>query len=99
MTWRQVAPNNTWAGAMALKASVDVENQCPPGCFDKLTHAIAAGVLDEATLNRSVARVLRHKFSAGVFDSQMYVCSCVRAVAECPVAMVSQSLNMEIDQP
>eukprot|EP00750_Incisomonas_marina_P002888 INCI12748.2.p1 GENE.INCI12748.2~~INCI12748.2.p1 ORF type:complete len:736 (+),score=102.65 INCI12748.2:88-2295(+) len=68
----QVAANNTIAGAMALKASVDVENQCPPGCFDKLVNAVQSGLLSEATLNRSVARVLRHKFSAGVFDDQMY---------------------------
>ena len=69
----QIAANNSAAGVMALEASVDVENQCPPGCFDKLAAAVGSGALAEVTLNRSVARVLRHKFSAGLFDAAQFV--------------------------
>lgn len=54
------------------------------GCYDKLLDALDSGILQEATLNRSVARVLRHKFSAGLFDAPYTNTSLAPAVLRTP---------------
>ncbi|KAK3279874.1 hypothetical protein CYMTET_12261, partial [Cymbomonas tetramitiformis] len=64
----EAATSEVEAAAMGLNASVDVENRCGTEIYDHVIEAIHAGMLAESTLNTSVARVLRHKFSAGLFD-------------------------------
>mmetsp|Transcript_29199 Transcript_29199/g.56072 ORF Transcript_29199/g.56072 Transcript_29199/m.56072 type:complete len:783 (-) Transcript_29199:165-2513(-) len=66
----EVAGDETQAAALGLNASVDMENRCGTTntAYEHLIEAIHAGQIDEATLNISVARVLRHKFAAGLFD-------------------------------
>ena len=56
--------------ALALTAGVDMEQ--PPGTtFLALPQAVAAGLATAADIDAAVARVLLHKFSAGLFDSPL----------------------------
>ena len=58
--------------AVALNAGVDIEQ--PPGAtYLSLPTAVARGLVNESTIDAAVARVLTHKFSAGLFDSAAYV--------------------------
>ncbi len=66
------ATSKMQAAAMALNASVDVENQCPPGCYSLLLDAVDAGIMDPNTIKNSAKKILRHKFSLGLFDGSMY---------------------------
>jgi beta-glucosidase len=56
------------AGIQALTAGLDVELPTRVG-FDELPDAVAAGELDEALVDRAVARVLGHKFATGLMDA------------------------------
>jgi beta-glucosidase len=63
-----VAEDKGHAAALALGAGLDVEL---PGadCYGRpLLQAVEKGLVDEALLDRSVARVLRHKFMLGLFE-------------------------------
>ena len=54
--------------ALALTAGVDIEQ--PPGTtFLALPEALQRGLATQADIDAAVARVLRHKFSAGLFDA------------------------------
>lgn len=69
-----IAANHSEAAAMALKAGVDWDLQCGPdstnwGYYNYLNEALEAGLVDEATLDRTVIRVLVQKFSSNLFDA------------------------------
>jgi len=62
-----VAADKADAAAQALMAGVDLELPDPSG-FPGLVAMVRSGHLAEAAVDRSVARVLRAKFLAGVFE-------------------------------
>ncbi|PPG85708.1 glycoside hydrolase family 3 N-terminal domain-containing protein [Rathayibacter sp. AY1H2] len=62
-----VAVDAADAGRLALHAGVDVELP-QTAAYGELPRLIREGVVDEADLDRSVARHLRHKFEAGLLD-------------------------------
>lgn len=63
-----VAPDRMTAGAMALKAGVDMDLGAA-AYGSKALEALEKGLITEADLDRAVARVLRLKFMAGLFDN------------------------------
>ena len=63
-----VARDAVDAGRIALEAGIDVE--LPNGmCFPPLAGLVAEGRLDEAVVDRAVARVLRQKAQLGLLDA------------------------------
>lgn len=62
-----VAPDRMTAGAMALKAGVDMDLGAA-AYGSKALEALDKGLISEADLDRAVSRVLRLKFMAGLFD-------------------------------
>jgi beta-glucosidase len=67
VTRHHIAADKGDAAAQALNAGVDLELPDPSG-FPELVAMVRSGHLDEATVDRSVVRVLRAKFLAGVFE-------------------------------
>lgn len=63
----RVASDMPEAGLLAFKAGVDVEAPAPNG-FQCLAGRVREKQLDERLLDEAVARVLRAKFLAGLFD-------------------------------
>ena len=61
-----VARDALEAGAMALKAGVDVD--LGGNCHARLQEALSQGLVTEADINRACERVLRMKFEMGLFD-------------------------------
>ena len=58
----------TDAGARALSAGVDMEMAIADPAYKHLPEAVEKGVVDEATLDASVRRVLEAKLRMGLFD-------------------------------
>ena len=63
-----VAADQSDAARQALEAGVDIELP-DPQAYGKLLDLVKTGRVSEATLDVSVARVLRAKFLAGLFES------------------------------
>ncbi|MGB5732304.1 MAG: glycoside hydrolase family 3 N-terminal domain-containing protein, partial [Acidimicrobiia bacterium] len=64
----RLVPTLTEAAAASLEAGVDVELPNTAGYGEPLKAAIESGRLDEAFVDRSVARILRQKFDLGLFE-------------------------------
>lgn len=63
-----VAPDKMTAGALALRAGVDMD--LGASSYGRRTlEALERGLITEADIDRAVARVLRLKFMAGLFDN------------------------------
>jgi beta-glucosidase len=56
------------AAALALEAGIDVELPSTAAYGEPLAEALAAGRVDPALVDRSVARILRVKFELGLFE-------------------------------
>jgi beta-glucosidase len=67
MTHHNVAANPAAAAKRALEAGVDMELPFSQ-CNDTLLQQIKDGLVAEATLDKSVARILRAKFLLGLFE-------------------------------
>jgi beta-glucosidase-like glycosyl hydrolase len=63
-----VAENKADAARQALEAGVDIELP-DPDAFPELVALVKAGSVGEADVDRAVARVLRAKFLAGLFEN------------------------------
>jgi beta-glucosidase len=63
------APDAVTAGALGLRAGLDVELPVAYGYTDELAAAIDRGEVDVELLNRSVLRVLTQKFALGLFEN------------------------------
>lgn len=63
----QVAANLDEAAAMALAAGVDIDTP-DARAFERIAPMVRAGRLDAKLVDRAVARVLRLKFEAGLFE-------------------------------
>ena len=57
------------AAALALKAGMDLESPSDD-CYRMLPELLREGTISEQELNQAVARVLRAKFVAGLFDGK-----------------------------
>ncbi len=69
MVWEQkIQPDYAHAAAAAVKAGNDMI-MTTPGFFPGALDAVAQGLLDEADIDRAVARVLRLKFTFGLFEN------------------------------
>jgi beta-glucosidase len=66
-TIHHVVGSQEAAAIMAINAGVDVELPFP-GAYPYLVDLVKQGKISEATIDRSVVRVLRAKFLAGLFD-------------------------------
>lgn len=64
-----VAPDLATAAIMALEAGIDIELPSTKGYGAPLRAALAAGRIDVALIDRSVARLLAMKFALGIFDN------------------------------
>jgi beta-xylosidase len=67
-TLHRVAASPSAAGALALRAGIDVELPDQACYGPPLAEAVRAGEIPEALVDRSVARVLRQKFDLGLLD-------------------------------
>lgn len=56
------------AATAALTAGLDLEMTTGTSAYEHLPEAVAAGRIDEATIDRAVLRVLEAKLAIGVFD-------------------------------
>jgi beta-xylosidase len=63
----RIAADKDTAASMALKAGVDIELPFPDA-YPGLLAQIKAGTITEAAVDHAVARVLREKFLAGLFE-------------------------------
>ncbi|OMH33248.1 glycosyl hydrolase [Tersicoccus sp. Bi-70] len=66
-TMHRVAGGPAEAAALAVSAGLDVELP-NTGTYARLAEAVEAGLLDEATIDTAVARVLRQKIDLGLLD-------------------------------
>ncbi len=68
----RLAANRSHAAAIALKAGVDWDLQCGPDAkewaYNYLPQSFEEGLVTDEDLDKVVARVLTHKFAAGLFD-------------------------------
>ena len=62
------AADLTDAGARALNAGLDMEMAIADPAFAHLAEAVEAGLVDEATVDQAVRRVLLAKFRMGLFE-------------------------------
>jgi len=69
----RLAANQSHRAAIALKAGLDQDLMCggdpDQWSFNALPQALEEGLIQEADIERAAARVLTHKFSAGLFDN------------------------------
>ena len=66
--YENVAPTQKTAGAMALRAGVDVDITYEPAYMGPLVENVQEGLVPEALVDRAVRRVLQLKFRLGLFD-------------------------------
>ncbi|MGV8907772.1 MAG: glycoside hydrolase family 3 protein, partial [Propionicimonas sp.] len=62
------ASDLTDAGARAINAGMDMEMCMFDPAFSRLPDAVASGLVDEATVDQAVRRVLEAKFRLGLFE-------------------------------
>jgi beta-glucosidase len=72
------------AGARALAAGCDMEMAIAQPAFDHLTEALAQGIINEATLDAGVRRVLEAKLRMGLFENPYVDEDAARAVLADP---------------
>lgn len=68
----RVAADAADAGALALRAGVDVELPSTVG-FSSLARLVRDGIVDEGDIDRAAVRHLRHKIEAGLLDTASVV--------------------------
>ena len=68
------AANRSHAAALALKAGLDWDLQCgydnTAWGFNELNQSLKDGLISESDLDRTVLRILTHKFRVGLFDDR-----------------------------
>jgi len=94
MVWEQrIQPDYAHAAAAAVRAGNDMV-MTTPGFFAGALEAVAAGLLDEADLDRAVARILTLKFRLGLFENPRMP---DRArIAEVMAKPAHSALNLEV---
>lgn len=66
--YEDVAPDQKQAGAMALRAGVDMNITYEPAYMGPLVENVQEGKVSEALIDRAVRRVLELKFRLGLFE-------------------------------
>ena len=94
MVWEQkVQPDYMHAAAAAVRAGNDMV-MTTPGFFQGALDAVEAGLLDEADIDRSVARILTLKFDLGLFENPRMPDAA--RIAEVMAAPAHTDLNLEV---
>ena len=94
MVWEQkVQPDYMHAAAAAVRAGNDMV-MTTPGFFQGALDAVEAGLLDEADVDRSVARILTLKFDLGLFENPRMPDA--TRIAEVMAAPAHTDLNLEV---
>jgi len=68
LIWDQIVATQKEAGALALKAGVDVDISYEPAYMRPLIENVEEGKVSMALVDRAVRRVLEQKFRLGLFD-------------------------------
>ena len=68
LIYENIVPNQSEAGAMALKAGVDLDITYEPGYMGPLITNVEQGRVSMELVNRAVRRVLELKFRLGLFE-------------------------------
>ena len=68
IVYEGIAPTQKAAGAMALRAGVDLDITYEPAYMVPLIENVREGLVSEALVDRAVRRVLELKFRLGLFD-------------------------------
>jgi len=84
MGYHQVAASKAEAARLALEAGIDVELPAPNCYGEPLREALAAGSVNMALVDRSVARLLRMKFALGLFENPYVDADAAPAVFDTP---------------
>jgi beta-glucosidase len=69
LVYEHIVPTQKEAGALALKAGVDVMAGYEPGYMGLLVQTVEEGIVPQALVDRAVRRVLRLKFRLGLFEN------------------------------
>lgn len=94
MVWEQkIQPDYPHAAAAAVKAGNDMI-MTTPQFFQGALDAVAAGLLEEADIDRAVARILTLKFTLGLFENPRLPDSA--RIAEVMAAPAHTALNLEV---
>lgn len=68
LIYEHIVPNQKEAGALALKAGVDMNITYEPAYMGPLVESVREGTVPEALVDRAVRRVLELKFELGLFE-------------------------------
>lgn len=68
LVYENVAPDQKQAGAMALRAGVDLDITYEPAYMGPMVEMVEKGEVPEWLIDRAVRRVLELKFKLGLFD-------------------------------
>jgi len=69
LTYEQIVPTQKEAGALALKAGVDLNITYEPAYMGPLVEAVEQGEVPGALVDRALRRVLKLKFQLGLFEN------------------------------
>ncbi|WP_431805250.1 glycoside hydrolase family 3 N-terminal domain-containing protein [Microbacterium sp. bgisy203] len=94
MVWEQrVQPDYAHAAAAAVRAGNDVV-MTTPGFYEGALKAVEDGMLDEADIDRAVARILTLKFELGLFENPRM--PDMARISQVVAAPEHTALNLEI---
>src|ERR1700758_165893 len=68
LIYEHIVPNQKEAGAISLKAGVDMDITYEPAYMGPLVQSVREGTVPEALVDRAVRRVLELKFELGLFE-------------------------------
>jgi beta-glucosidase len=71
LLYERVARDSQEAGALALRAGVDVGISYESAYMGDMTKSIEEGLVPQALLDRAVRRILRMKFALGLFENSL----------------------------
>jgi len=71
LVYERLAQDQQHAGALALKAGVDVGISYERGYMGDMAKSVREGLVSEALLDRAVRRILRLKFRLGLFENAL----------------------------
>jgi beta-glucosidase len=71
LVYEGLARNGQEAGALALRAGVDVGISYESGYMQDMAKSIEQGLVPETLLDRAVRRILRMKFALGLFENPL----------------------------
>jgi beta-glucosidase len=84
LIYENVAADQKQAGAMALRAGVDMDITYEPAYMAPLIESVQSGAIPEFLIDRAVRRVLELKFRLGLFDHAYVDVPRVRQIVHSP---------------